>query len=265
MQNVGLGYYNLANIATITDVGSSWLAGAPASNVGLRDRSKTARSTTASGGSKTMRFALGGTYPVRLIALVGHNLSSAGQLKLNCGTSAGGTTLHSGTLVNAWQITPFAYDGRAFSAWYTLAAAVSCSYVDLVVTDTGNTDGYIDIPRVYLGDIWQPTINAEYGLKRVPTPNDKKVRLRGGSTVPDAQLPSRSVQFAMMGLTAAEADQMYLIQHHLGTAQEVLYVEDPTDAARTQLYGCLGTLDEVSGVELPDCGQYTTGIKHTEG
>ena len=88
--NFLLGYANRIGAATIS--GGSWLAGAPASNVGTWALADTARSSNALTTSTKLRINHGSAVTARVLVLVRHNLSSAATVRWMRGTTAGGSS-----------------------------------------------------------------------------------------------------------------------------------------------------------------------------
>jgi len=61
----------------------------------------------------------------------------------------------------------------------------------------------------------------------------------------------RWVQFELQALNIAEGDQAHEMEAALGITEEILYVPDSANAAKTQRYGFLGNIRELAGLEYP--------------
>ena len=159
--NFLLGYANRIGSATIS--GGSWLAGAPASNVGTWALADTARSSDALSTSTKLRINHGGAVTARV--LVRHNLSSAATVRWMRGTTAGGSDVADTGSVAAWAFTPRAYDGAVYDVPLLQTEQTSAQYDEIEITDTGNAAGYVEIGRVFVGPAFDPDIGQAYGLR----------------------------------------------------------------------------------------------------
>jgi len=61
----------------------------------------------------------------------------------------------------------------------------------------------------------------------------------------------RTVDFNFPVLSPDEGDHLDEMMAEVGTTEDVLYVPDPADAAKSQRYGFLGTLRELTPLEYP--------------
>lgn len=171
-------------------------------------------------------------------------------------TSGPGAVDYDTGWINAQQLT-FSGDTPAnWGAQYNVIKAfdaISARYLTVEVSDTANSDGYVEIGRLFVGGGFQPAINAEQGsLKHGREDLSTVVRSQSGKRFYTRQTPlPRWVQFVMPGLTTAEGDQLHEMEAAVGITEEVLYVTDPADMAKSQRYGFLGQMRELSPMEYP--------------
>ncbi len=261
MANIGLFWPNRATTG-VTVSGGSWMAALPASNVCDPLLAKVARSTNALTASTKIRLDLGAARNLRAFALVNHNLSSSATWRVLLGTTSGGSDVYAGTLA-PWLYATFEAglvargmeDGEYLRdgtpAIIVLPAFYSARHVTIEIEDTANTDGYVQIGRVFAGGGFIPQINASYGLQAGWQDLSTTELSESGAQWATARRRLRMVRFLLEGLSLDEGDQLFEMMRVLGTIDEVLYVPDVADMAESQRQGMLGYLSELSMLEYP--------------
>lgn len=247
--SAGLGHINLVEAATLA--GGDWETALPITNAATRDLAEVARSSDALEASTQFTIDHGSAKTRRALALKFHNLSSAASITWSLGSTPGGSEVATLT-ADAWQFTPTSFDGRRNEIILILPAAYSARYDLVEISDTGNADGYVEIGYVYTCNLFVP----RYGLERAGTSSaivDRSVVERYRSGVPwvDAQRKVRAQTVRFPALVADEGDTMHEIMRVAGVSEPVLYVPDVTDAAASQRYGFVGSIDELTPLENP--------------
>lgn len=250
------------NRSTQTVTLGSWLAALPASNVGTSDITEVARSTDDATASTKFCVNLGASYALRAFALVNHNLSSAAQWRILLGTTAGASDVYAGSLADwlsasfdssmaalGMQDAEYLRDGTP--AIIVLPTTYSARYATVEISDTSNTDGYVQIGRFFAGGGFVPTYNATYGLQDGWVDLSTRDRSESGALWTTARRRLRKVQMVLEALSLDEGSTLHEMQRVLGTIDEVLYVPDLTDMAWSQRYGMLGTIEEMSELAYP--------------
>jgi len=156
---------------------------------------------------------------------------------------------------NALQMT---FHGDTPTNWgeqYPLIAAFdarTARYGTVEIDDTTNTATYVQLGQLFIAGGFQPTENAEQqGFADGRTDLSSSVKSVGGQKYGTARRRPRTVDFSFPMLTLEEGDHLDEMMAEVGTTEDVLYVPDPSDAAKTQRYGFLGTLRELSPLEYP--------------
>jgi len=138
---------------------------------------------------------------------------------------------------------------------YPLIAAFdarTARYGTVEIDDTANPDGYVELGQLFVAGGFQPEHNAEYqGFGDGRTDLSSSVKSVGGQKYSTARRRPRTVDFNFPILTQAEGDHLDEMMAEVGTTEDVLYVPDPADAAKSQRYGFLGTLRELTPLEYP--------------
>jgi len=138
---------------------------------------------------------------------------------------------------------------------YPLIAAFdarTARYGTVEIDDTTNTATYVQLGQLFIAGGFQPTENAEQqGFADGRTDLSSSVKSVGGQKYGTARRRPRTVDFSFPMLTLEEGDHLDEMMAEVGTTEDVLYVPDPSDAAKSQRYGFLGTLRELSPLEYP--------------
>ena len=130
--------------------------------------------------------------------------------------------------------------------------ATTVRYGTVEIEDTANGDGYVELGQLFVAGGFQPEHNAEYqGFGDGRTDLSSSVKSVGGQKYSTARRRPRTVDFNFPILTQAEGDHLDEMMAEVGTTEDVLYVPDPADAAKSQRYGFLGTLRELTPLEYP--------------
>jgi len=168
MSNAILAFPDKTLAATLS--GGSWHASFPLNNLENAALSVKARSANALAASTKFDINLGGATKLRALALVSHNFSIAATIQVKFSTVADfATTVYDSTSVNVY---PNYYDdtnldwgqpvltgnkpSRAdaiamrYPIFFSASAMVTAQYVRVEITDTANTDGYVEIGRCFV-------------------------------------------------------------------------------------------------------------------
>lgn len=207
----------------------------PVSNLQDQTRAKVARSV----GLPTPQYIRGnfnGVKQISSMALVRHNLTGAAtiRLKLWGGADQAGTLLYDSGLialgdaigwgefvwgVDPWSDDQFANWPVAFTVlWFAPFAALS---FEIQVADNGNTDGYIEFARLFMGLHWSPQSNFSYGVQMAWLENSTQERTDGGTLRTDARSPYRRWSFNLDYLTQGERAQLADILRNAGLRNDM--------------------------------------------
>lgn len=118
--------------------------------------------------------------------------------------------------------------------------------------DAENTDGYIEIGRLFMSPAYQPTRNMEYGESIGYETNTRIAAAPSGTEYFDAQNSYRVARFRLGFIDTNEAmTNIFEMQRILGNDGEVLYIFDPDDTNHKLRRSFLGRLRELSPIEQP--------------
>lgn len=240
--------------------GGSWLAALPLTNLQDRRLHKVARSADALAASTKFTVDLGVARAVRVLALVNHNISSAGTVRFRGYSDAGLTTLvYDSTAINAWPSSVAAawaataaeaYQNYVRTALHVAATAQSARYWLVEVSDTGNSDGYVQIGRLMICGGYEPTYHYAPGKKLGWETSSSRQETDGGAVIHNRRARRRVVQCAFENTPLNESlAYVFEMQKELGTDGQLFVVLDPDDATNLHRQSFLCTMKELTALE----------------
>ncbi len=275
-----LGFGNLIDAATLS--GGSWVGSLPLNNLKARALAKVARSASLSFAHTQFTIDHGVSKPVRIIGLVNHSMQLSAQFRVVGGSDPGfstGLLYDSGwldvwpavyaTLSLEWPSNNF-WGGRYTDAERTgvtptrgliLPSTVSARYWRVEIKDAANSDGFVQIGRVFMGASWQTQVNALYGATSIAWETTTEIQAAiSGAEYFDRRTPYRVARFSTEYMSETEGmAYAFEIQRQMGLDGEVFFVHDPDDVANALRRQFLGRLRELSPVEYPYVGLTKTG------
>ena len=276
MSNTIIGYQNRIDAATFAAYGS-WSTTLPLTNIKTRSLSRKARSTNAANSSTKLRFALDIDRIVSTLGVIAHNLTVSATWRYRVYSDSAYTTLvyDSGTL-NVWPSSPYGtYEWEDVHFWdllptdeeiayytkniiYVVPQIVAAQYYQIEFFDSTNTNGYVELGRIFVGQTYQPVLNMNLGASigyESPTIIDTAM---SGAEFFDRRESFRVAQFTLDHLTYAESILNNDIMKISGTDLEVLYIWDSSDELNLQRRSFLGRLKALSPISQPYNTRYQT-------
>lgn len=171
MQNVLLIYDNFSDVATLS--GGSFVPALPLNNLKVPEPYKVARTTNTLLSSTQFSVSLGGPRAMKAIVIGPTNLSTAHKYRISgtgfdTGWSTGLARAEWNTLPwddpDFWTgLTPWDDDERGIWIIHVFDTPVVAKNWLVEIDDQLNSDGYIDLGRLVMGRVWQPSLNFVYG------------------------------------------------------------------------------------------------------
>jgi len=218
MPNLRIITPNSADEATLT-AAPAMVASLPVENLQDQTRARVARTA----GLATPQHVYGtwtGPRPCGGFVLWRHNLTAAATLRLVIyeGQNQTGAILYDSGVISlgdgmpAWGEQPwgaFQWGGSIFSDWPVAFVnlwfdQVTAQSFDLQLTDSGNTAGYMQASRLFLGPVFEPTWNFEWGADCHWDEDSVQERTDGGTLRTDAADPYRVWQLSLEYLNDGE-------------------------------------------------------------
>lgn len=283
MANTLICFPNRADQATLS--GGTWETTLPRANLQTRTLGKVARTTSDATSATQFDIDLGTERFIRCLALVNHNVSLAGLIRVRgSAVSNFATTVYDSGWHDLWPtVYPFGevawgeinwWDGKysdeelaGYTVTYTciLTTAAQARYWRVEIDDTTNAAGYIQIGRLFIGDGWQPAHNMSYGAG-IGWDTGTEVQLaRSGAEYFDRRTPHRVVRFALDWMSEDEGlSRAFELFRRAGIDQEVFYAFDPGDTTHALRRQYLGRLRQLSQIEFPHYSTTTAGFEIKE-
>ncbi len=282
MANIIIGYNNLANNSTLS--GGSWQSTLPVNNLKDRRLYKLARSTDATNASTKFDVDIGSDTYIKVFALVKHNFSFDATARLRGYTDSGYTTLaYDSGAASVWPVTDsLALEWEDTNFWFGIPSVEQINmfqgitlwvvpntlarYWRVEIFDSTNTDGYVDIGRLFISKDFSPSVNASYGLNFGVIDKSEIEESLGGVEHYDNKAKVRTVDFSLESLNDDEAfARWFRMMLGQGNTGEVLFIYDYEDSEYTLDRSFLGRISQSNPLTTPYFATWTSGatIKET--
>ena len=146
-----------------------------------------------------------------------------------------------------------------------LASAQSLRYWRVEVADASNSDGYVQIGRLFMASTWVPSVNYSYGAGlgyQDPTPIDTSL---SGAEYFDVRSRFRVFNFTLQYILNTEAYSYALeLQRLAGTSGEVLVIPDSADTTNLPTRSFVGRLLQLGAITQPQPTAFTAQFQIKE-
>jgi hypothetical protein len=261
---------NLSDVSdfyTPTITGGSWQAGAPLANLQNPFLAYKTRSTDTATASTQFTVDLGTLQLIQVVALPNTNLSINASVTINLYSDAAKLDLvATKTIVPFPQIytwgalpwgSPFLWTGQEFTpqqaAIYDVVAfaifdtSELCQFVEVLITDTGNADAFVELSRIFIAPGWQPSINFAPGAQIGVNDLTVITRTLGGAKIADKRPRARTFVANIENLDLNEAfAEAFDMQMSLGISDQFFFSYAPTDAANLHRSSFIATANRLN-------------------
>ncbi len=288
MSRVALCWPNRIDEATLSSSGASWVSTLPLANLKDRILKKVAR--TAAATSVTIGVLLPTERLIGVVALVNHNLSVKATMRVKAYEGVNSATkllFDSGANYRVWPIIqkPKSMAWNSSNFWlgtieeeqrqsYTPFAAYFAAlnkggqFIEITITDTNNTDGYIQVGRLFVGQWIEPEFNPGYGgiTHGYVDPTEIQEVPSAGTEYFYEHAKKRTVSLSWEHLSLSDAfSGVYDAYRSQGVSREVLYAysKNPLDA---NFYArmFLGRFSSLDPIGMPYFNAYSASINLQE-
>lgn len=259
--NLRIIYDNVIDSATLT--ASTSASGLPVTNLQKEQKGFVWRSTTTTA-TITATWTL--TQTLSGVVLPFCNLTNAATLQIKIYTNTTDTTpvLDTG-VVSAGAYTPtdlwgglsnistgvnaYSYGGGTYARdWF---ATTQGKKLEIIITDTTNSSGYIELSRIVCGNYWSPTFNTGYGVGVGYDDTSEISRTESGNLITANGTVHKTLTFDMSWLTETDRVKMLSILRGNGLRKPIFISIFPDDAVLTkeqnyQIYGKLNNLIQIT-------------------
>lgn len=285
MANIFLAWQNRTDEGILA--GGSWLSNLPLTHLQNRQVQKVSRSNGVTAGATKFDIDLGQARSIGVVGLVVHNISVAGVVRITASDSAAFTTLYydSGAVAawpsgvipsdlleweddNFWLGTLSQQARAGYQSPYILKlpSVQNMRYWRVEIVDTSNSDGYVQIGRLFMARGWTPYVNYSYGSSlgfQDPTPVDTSL---SGAEYFDIRSKYRVMNFTLPYITDTEAYSYALeLQRLAGVSGEILVMPDGGASLSTQPQrSFVGRLRQVGTIKQPNPTAYSVDFEVKE-
>ncbi|HEY4133511.1 MAG TPA: hypothetical protein VGM50_23025 [Gemmatimonadaceae bacterium] len=234
----------------------SWVSTLPVSNVLDRRLSRVARTTTLT--NAQINFDLGVARSVGLLSVLLPNLTVSSSPTFAFGldsTPGTGGLYYSGSLqarptgITVEDLT--GPDGSPLNVWNVAmpTSPITARYGFLVVTDTGNADGYIDVARVIIAGAFKPTnVDMSDGAKHQQKNDTVRTVTDGSSALYNVKRTYRTDGFSIEDFVDADASIVRKMNQRLGTSGQFFWIPDATDTTYGWQRNYLATMEQLTAL-----------------
>jgi hypothetical protein len=282
-KSIQFSYNNWSDAATLS--GGSWLAALPLVNLQNRLQSLVARSTDATAPATQFAIDLGNTSTiVSIIGLVRHNFSTAATYRITGGTTPGGSDIFdTGTLavwppiylpgdleweMNNWWtgiVDPAVAALYPVNLWVFTGGMTLARYWTVIIVDTTNTAGYVQIGRLWMGQSWQPQRSFAWNATLGWEARSIEEQSLGGVLYFDQRPSARIFDLQMNAMTNVDGFGNALdMQRIVRNDGEIVVIPDSDDIQRGFKRNILGRLRKMDPIKQVSLGLHTTGYEVEE-
>ena len=284
MANLLLAYQNNTDGGTLSS--GTWLASLPLANLQSRLVQRVARSSGATLAATKFDLDLGAAKQTGVVSLVVHNFSVLAKVRITGADNAGFVSpIYQTAWLDVWpagMIPQSLLEWEDDNFWFgTLSANARAGYQSpfihvlptsqtlqwwrVEIDDSTNSDGYVQVGRLFISPSWRPSINYALGAEldyRDSSPIETSL---SGAEYFDVRGKAREFGFTLEGLTESEAyDNVLQMQRLIGVSGEILQVPDTDDTTRIPARAYVGRLVDLSPIGNPMPGRFNVSIKVRE-
>lgn len=117
---------------------------------------------------------------------------------------------------------------------YILPSPVNIETLRIHLADAQNPEGFQTIGRLVVGNLWQPTINMQYGSDLFGWQDEVSPRIdpSSGVTFLNRSSPNPIMNFSLISESRSELlDNAYNIARQRGSSRSTFFVRDPADVS----------------------------------
>lgn len=236
---------------------SSEASGLPATNLQNMQPAKKWRSNGTT--SATLSLTLAAPLAANALALVAHNLSSMGLVRVRGATVLANITA-APDVDSLWQsafpagIKPTVPSWPCFTSLVRWTAGAECLYWQVDILDPSGTLTYLEAGRLALGIAWQPSLNFDLGGNPLGfDPVDVQTVTPYGRTFTDGRgVAPRLFELTFFALDRREAfDGLYELQRLRGMSGDLIVCLDPAEVTDFHRYTVQGVFADKAAYTLP--------------
>ena len=277
MSNYRIVWENACDDATLS-ASPALVTTLPETNLQKQGRSSIARTTSTADQQILGNFATGAY--IGSMILWRHNLSPDAtiQLELFDGANQTGTTVYDSGAVSPysivsfddliWGITP--WEDSVFAQWGVYWSTlwfdtVPASSFRLTLSDSTNSDGYMQASRLILGPVMSGIKNAAWGATFGWEEPTEQIRTAGGTVLSTTGTPTRVLNFTLEYLDDTERPKIMEMRRQVGLRKDFFISLFPeTGGSYERDHAMLGKFSNSDLITAPRFQEYNTKLQIRE-
>jgi hypothetical protein len=204
------------------------------------------------------------------------NLTATATLRVKLYTNAadaspvydsGTVSAGAGFTSNVWEwnniplgVNAYGYVGAPYARCYT--TPTTCKKMEVIITDTSNTAGYVEAARLVCGNYFNPVNDAELDVNVEYADTSTNSRSEASDLISDIGVKYKKLSFNLQNMTVADRNAIIAIFKSNGTSRP-MYVSllsndaDVTNEQHMQIYG---KMTQQSSISIAYWNAYATKI-----
>lgn len=197
---------------------------------------------TLAGGALLRADFSPGAQTVRGVAICRTNLTRQATVTFQIWNLSGPTLVYgSGSLAGPQP--------RYGQVVHVLPSNVVGDSLQILIDDSGNPDGFINVPLVWCGPLWQPGVSVSWESSYGRDTGAARRRARGGQAFIDHWYTARRFDLRLMNVPLSESATLNDLDHDARLGRNCLVVPDSTgDLYREPV---LGTITPTADITFP--------------
>lgn len=280
MEKVRFGYRNRIDKSTLT--GGSWQA--PLTNIQTLRLAQRARSLNATNSSTIINIEFDKDQLIEVFSLNAHNISAYGDVRIFAGSAPGLNDLYDSGKVEVWppMYSTLSLHWKDYHFWsgkideemrkeyqrnfiHILKDSVKTKYFRIEIFDQNNTDGYVEIGRIFAGRVFEPQFNVIYGAQLAWEDSSKidqsLIGVEYASVTPMVRVANVNYDYSFR---REALEGLYEIQRQSGTTQEVLFIGNSDDLGQMVRLSFLGRFRRIEPLKWHFMDLHSTGFEIKE-
>lgn len=223
-----------------------------------------ARSDDATTAATQFTIDLLQTRTFRMLVLAAGNFSSIAQYRITWYSDAFVTEVGNSGLIAIPGYPDYDPDDRGVDICHIFDAAMTYRYLKVEISDAANTDGWVELGRLNVFEVWSPPVNFGEGNSDTLTPNTLRTNSLGGSAVFNRRKPARGLRVTWDVLDDTEMDEVRRLRAICGVDEQVFVVPDPDDEDNFNHRNFLATIVTPPEIALLPADLASTAMEFVE-
>jgi len=160
----------------------------------------------------------------------------------------------------------YSYGGGNYArTWFS--SDVTCTGLTIAITDTANTNSYLEASRLIVGKSWSPKYNTEFGIEVAVKDLSSQSRTESGDLITTRGVRYKTLNFNLNWLTYTDRTTFVNLLKTSGLSRPLavsLFPNNSDDWDAEGLYQIYGKLTDTAAVTHPMFTVYTSSVSIEE-